>query len=126
VRDDTIELRLAHIEARLDQIAAEKPSESSAHDATALNFQNFPEIRVYKASDMWNETTALLCLGISSQFPTGTVVAQTGKLELPPLQEVLGVLEKRFDSYGRYMHLFNKASFLKMTVDWYSENKKRN
>ncbi|KAM5381561.1 hypothetical protein ACJA88_004636 [Fusarium oxysporum] len=121
-RDDTIESRLAHIEARLDHIAAEKPSGSSPHDATALNFQNFPEIRVYKASDMWNEATTLPCLGISPQFPTGAMLAQTGKLELPPLQEVMGVLERYFDSYRRYMPLFDKGSFMKMTVDWYSED----
>ncbi|KAF5646402.1 dehydrogenase s [Fusarium tjaetaba] len=122
MRDDALESRLAHIEARLDQIAAEKPSGSSPHNATALNFQNFPEIRVYKASDMWNQATTLPCLGISPQFPTGAMLAQTGKLELPPLQEVLGVLERYFDSYGRYMPLFEKGSFIEMTVDWYSED----
>ncbi|KAF5596434.1 transcriptional activator Mut3p [Fusarium subglutinans] len=120
-RDDTIESRLAHIEARLNQIAAEKPAEGSPHDVTALNFQNFPEIRVYKASDMWNEATTLPCLGISPQFPTGSVLAQTGKRELPPLQEVTAVLERHFESYGRYMPLFDKGCFMKMTVDWYSE-----
>lgn len=50
------------------------------------------------------------------------MLAQTGKLELPPLQDVMGVLERYFDSYGRYMPLFDKRSFMKMTVDWYSEN----
>ncbi|SCN99274.1 related to transcriptional activator Mut3p [Fusarium fujikuroi] len=124
-RDDTIESRLTHIEARLDQIAAEKPSGSASHNATTLNFQNFPEIRVYKASDMWNEATTLPCLGISPQFPTGAILAQTGKLELPPLQEVMGVLERYFDSYGCYMPLFDKGSFMKMTVDWYSENERK-
>ncbi|KAF5717075.1 Mut3p-like transcriptional activator [Fusarium globosum] len=125
MRDDTIESRLAHIEERLDQIAAEKPCGSSSQNETALNFQNFPEIRVYKASDMWNEATTLPCLGISPQFPTGAILAQTGKLELPPLQEVMGVLERYFDSYGCYMPLFDKGSFMKMTVDWYSENERK-
>lgn len=125
MRDDTIELRLAHVEARLNQIAAEKPRGSSSQNTTALNFQNFPEIRVYKASDMWNEATTLPCLGISPQFPTGAMLAQAGKLELPPLQEVVGVLERYFDSYGRYMPLFDKGAFMEMTVDWYSENERK-
>nr|RBR00055.1 hypothetical protein FVER53263_20752 [Fusarium verticillioides] len=124
-RDETIESRLAQIEARLSQITAEKPCDISHHDTTDLNFQNFPKIRVYKASDMWNEATTLPCLGISPQFPTGAMLAQTGKLELPPLQEVMGVLERYFDSYGRYMPLLDKVSFMKMTVDWYSENERK-
>ncbi|EWG49162.1 hypothetical protein FVEG_16422 [Fusarium verticillioides 7600] len=123
-RDETIESRLAQIEARLSQITTEKPSDISHHDATGLNIQNFPEIRVYKVSDMWNEATTLPCLGISPQFPTGAMLAQTGKLELPPLQEVMDVLERYFDSYGRYMPLFDKVSFMKMTVDWYSKNER--
>ncbi|PNP81159.1 hypothetical protein FNYG_05626 [Fusarium nygamai] len=122
---DALESRLAHIEARLDQIAAENPSGNSPQNATALNFQNFPEVRVYKASDMWNEATILPCLGISPQFPTGAMLAQTGKLELPPLQEVLCVPERYFDSYGSYTPLFDKVSFMKMTVDWYSNDERK-
>ncbi|KAF4962576.1 hypothetical protein FSARC_9354 [Fusarium sarcochroum] len=119
-RDDTIESRLAQIESRLDQMNAEKKSSSPNQDTPELNFQVFPEIRVYKASDMWNEATTLPCLGISPQLPTGAMMASTGKLELPPLQDVLDVLERYFNNYNRYVTLFYKETFMRMTIDWYS------
>ncbi|KAM0289086.1 hypothetical protein ACHAO9_006306 [Fusarium lateritium] len=116
-RDDSIKTRLANIESRLDQIGADK---TTSHDVPELNFNNFPEIKVYKALDMWNEATTLPCLGISPQFPTGSMMAHTSNLELPPLHEVLPVLERYFDHYNTYMPLFDKAIFMHMTIDWYS------
>ncbi|KAL6901051.1 fungal-specific transcription factor domain-containing protein [Trichoderma evansii] len=119
-RDDSIESRLAKIESRLDRIAADKATNSPNHDTPELNFQNFPEIVVYNALDMWNEATTLPCLGISPQFPTGAMMANTGKLELPPLDEILLVLERYFNQYNCYMPLFDKATFMRMTIEWYS------
>ncbi|KAF5555886.1 transcriptional activator Mut3p [Fusarium mexicanum] len=33
----------------------------------------------------------------------------------------MAVLERHFESYGRYMPLFDKGCFMKMTADWYLE-----
>lgn len=119
-RHGSIETRLANIESRLDQIAADKITNSLTHDAPDLNFNNFPEIKVYKASDMWNEATTLPCLGISPQLLTGVMTANNGKLELPSLHEVLPVLERYFDHYNIYVPLFDRAEFMHMAIDWYS------
>lgn len=47
-------------------------------------------------------------------------MANTGKLELLPLDKVLPVLERYFENYNRYMPLFDKAMFMRMTIEWYS------
>ncbi|RSL74091.1 hypothetical protein CEP53_000466 [Fusarium sp. AF-6] len=63
IRDSnsSVETRLASIESRLDQIIAgnasynqprQTPTASSSQTNIHLTFQSFPEIRVYKASDM--------------------------------------------------------------------------
>ncbi|KAJ4007816.1 hypothetical protein NW766_009621 [Fusarium irregulare] len=116
-QDTSVETRLAAIESRLDQIIASKTTD---HNVPELDFNNFPEIKVYKASDMWNEATTLPCLGISPQFPSGPAMANAGKLQLAPLHEILPVVEKYFDHYNTYMPLFDKTGFIQMTVDWYS------
>lgn len=116
-----IETRLANIESRLDQMTTDKAmTKLNNNTPKLLNFQNFPEIRVYKASDMWNEATTLPCLGISPQFPTATMMANTGELQLPPMDEVLPVLQRYFENYNRYLPLFDNGVFMCMTVKWYS------
>ncbi|KAF4450191.1 hypothetical protein F53441_6625 [Fusarium austroafricanum] len=74
---------------------------------------------------MWNQATTLPCLGVSPQFPAGAIMANTGKLELPAMHEVLPALERYFDHYNLYMPLFDKAVFIRMTIDWYSAHPKQ-
>lgn len=128
-RQGSIEARLAAIESRLDDIAnnpsASQPRHVAEHphanrNAPQLSFQNFPEIRVFKASDMWNTATTLPCLGISPQLPSVAMSVNTAQLELPPLVEILPALENYFENYNCYTPLFDRPAFMHMVVDWYS------
>ncbi|KAJ3530324.1 hypothetical protein NM208_g9376 [Fusarium decemcellulare] len=130
----SLETRLAGIESRLDQIIAvnishsearQSPTTSSNQNSVQLSFQNFPEIRVYKASDMWNQASTLPCLGISPQLPFGETTANTAQLELPPFAEILLALDNFFDNYNHATPLFDRATFMHMVVDWYSSSSKR-
>ncbi|KAL2692553.1 hypothetical protein Neosp_002963 [[Neocosmospora] mangrovei] len=130
----SIETRLASIESRLDQIIAgnashnqaqQTPATSSSQTSVQLTFQNFPEIRVYRASDMWNEASTLPCLGISPQLPFGEMTANLSQLELPPLVEILPALDNFFSNYNRVVPLFDRATFMHMVIDWYSPSSKR-
>ncbi|KAM0429229.1 hypothetical protein ACHAPT_006443 [Fusarium lateritium] len=130
----SVETRLASIESRLDQIAAGQASFAQARQTPAtppprqnnvqLSFQDLPEIRVYKASDMWNQASTLPCLGISPQLPSGATV-NTAQLELPPLVEILPALDNYFDNYNRVTPLFDRTTFMHMVVDSYSSPSKR-
>ncbi|KFH46096.1 putative transcriptional regulatory protein-like protein [Hapsidospora chrysogenum ATCC 11550] len=90
-----------------------------------LSFQNFPEIRVYKASDMWNQGSTLPCLGISPQLPAGPVMTNTAQHELPPLVEILPELDNYFENYNCFIPLFDRATFMHMVIDWYSSPAKK-
>ncbi|KAL6359948.1 hypothetical protein LRP88_05644 [Fusarium phalaenopsidis] len=133
-RNSSVETRLASIESRLDQIIAgnasynqarQTPATSSSQTNVQLTFQNFPEIRVYKASDMWNEASTLPCLGISPQLPFGEMTANVSQLELPPLVGILPALDNFFTNYNRVVPLFDRATFMHMVIDWYSPSSKR-
>ncbi|KAH7152592.1 fungal-specific transcription factor domain-containing protein, partial [Dactylonectria macrodidyma] len=134
-RDNLFEARLANIESRLDQIVADKTSSGQPQEVAAvppldqnnrqLSFQNFPEIRVYKASDMWNQGSTLPCLGISPQLPSGAMMMNTALLELPPLAEILPALDNYFENHNRFMPLFDRATFMHMVIDWYSSPTKK-
>ncbi|RSL98266.1 hypothetical protein CEP52_010423 [Fusarium oligoseptatum] len=131
--NSSVETRLASIELRLDQIIAGNASYNQTRQTTTssnqtnvhLTFQNFPEIRVYKASDMWNEASTLPCLGISPQLPFGEMTMNVSQLELPPLVEILPALDNFFNNYNRVIPLFDRASFMHMVIDFYSPSSKR-
>ncbi|KAM5349476.1 hypothetical protein ACJ41O_005981 [Fusarium nematophilum] len=131
----SIEARLASIESRLDQIVADKTSSGQPRQVAAishpsqnnsqLNFQDLPEIRVYKASDMWNRASTLPCLGISPQLPSGAMMVNTAQLELPELVDILPALGNYFENYNRYIPLFDREAFMHMVINWYSSLSKR-
>ncbi|KAJ4229171.1 hypothetical protein NW759_003893 [Fusarium solani] len=133
--DHLFEARLASIESQLDQIAADKISSGRPRQVATisppplnnrqLSFQNFPEIRVYKASDMWNQGSTLPCLGISPQLPSGAMMMNTAQLELPPLVEILPELDNYFENYNCFIPLFDRATFMHMVIDWYSSPAKK-
>ncbi|RSM05394.1 hypothetical protein CDV31_009632 [Fusarium ambrosium] len=134
ISNSSVETRLASIESRLDQIVARNASYNQTRQTTTtssnqtnvhLTFQNFPEIRVYKASDMWNEASTLPCLGISPQLPFGEMTMNVSQLELPPLVEILPALDNFFNNYNRVIPLFDRASFMHMVIDFYSPSSKR-
>lgn len=47
-------------------------------------------------------------------------MADKGELKLPPMDEVLPVLQRYFQNYNRYVPLFGNGAFRRMTVNWYS------
>lgn len=111
--NESIEARLASIESRLDQMATNR-------DVSQLNFHNFPEIRVYKAVDMWNQASTLPCPGISPQLPRRAGMINTAQLELPGFEDISPALDNYFEHYNQYVPLFDRNSFIYMVNEWYA------
>lgn len=44
----------------------------------------------------------------------------TGRLELPPLPELLPAIDNYFDNYNRYIPLFDQLAFMRMVLEWHS------
>ncbi|KAI1296962.1 fungal-specific transcription factor domain-containing protein [Xylaria venustula] len=133
--EDAVASRLAHIESQLDQLIADRTNtEKSCRTASSLSsspsmdkpgFGDLPTPQVYTALDMWNQEPTPPCLGLSVPFPPGNTPMTMGPLELPPLSQLLPVVDNYFNNYNRFIPLFDRISFERMILDWHSSTAKQ-
>ncbi|KAI0968433.1 fungal-specific transcription factor domain-containing protein [Xylaria arbuscula] len=133
--EDAIGSRLAHIEEQLEQLIADRTNTEKSGQTASLpstsrsidkpGFGDLPAAQVYRASDMWNQEPTPPCLGLSIPFPTGTTTTSMGPLELPPLSQLLPVVDNYFNNYNRFIPLFDRTSFERMILDWHSSTAKQ-
>ncbi|KAI0543216.1 fungal-specific transcription factor domain-containing protein [Xylaria digitata] len=118
-REDTIGSRLAHIELQLEQLIADKISTNYSAQVVSLPSLD-RSMDVYTATDIWNPGPTPPCPRLCAPLTTGTIMIKTGQLELPPLSLLLPVVDNYFNSYNRFIPLFDQASFMRMILDWHS------
>lgn len=79
--------------------------------------------RTYVASDMWNKHSGLPCLKLALPPPLADAVdvaMPSGRLDLPPLQELLPAIDNYFNNYNRHLPLFDQLAFMRMVLEWHS------
>ncbi|KAF5026706.1 hypothetical protein F66182_1195 [Fusarium sp. NRRL 66182] len=63
--------------------------------------------------------------GSSTQSAPQTVTAAIDQMELPPMSEVLPVVDNYFRSFNAIIPLFDETAFMRMLLDWFSLPNKR-
>lgn len=132
-----MEARLANIESHLAQLATAQPSaveslsqevHQTTHASTSnLGATNCPESWGTSPVNMWNDAVPAnpSCIGFSLQSTQGDLMNTKRQPELPPLPELLPIVDNYFQNYNRLTPLFDEPTFMRMLLDWYSFPSKR-
>ncbi|KAK7213040.1 hypothetical protein V2G26_020218 [Clonostachys chloroleuca] len=126
----SLESRLSNIESQLAQLVANSEAAhatlqqrvapvSSGHH---VRFSDLPEVSSYQSPDMWHETSSMPCMSIARNISanSGIPTATCGQLDLPPLTELLPVVDNYFNAYNRHTPLFDQPNFMRMILEIYS------
>ncbi|KAI0881641.1 uncharacterized protein GGS22DRAFT_171507 [Annulohypoxylon maeteangense] len=103
VSGDSLEARLARIEAKLDRLGGPGPS------TTADQLLDSESCRV-------EESTASPTAGPSSSCAP----VHRGDYHIPPLTEILPIIEDYFNNFNPALPLFHQSHFMHMLYDFYS------
>ncbi|CAG9942304.1 unnamed protein product [Clonostachys rosea f. rosea IK726] len=71
---------------------------------------------------MWHESSSMPCMSIAKNIcaTSGISTATCGQLDLPPLTELLPVVDNYFNAYNRHTPLFDQPNFMRMILEIYS------
>ncbi|KAH6886324.1 fungal-specific transcription factor domain-containing protein [Thelonectria olida] len=115
-RVDALEARLVNIEALLGQMAA-RIHETATSQHRETNAARDVSMQACMSDEVAPTPTC--------PANTSTAVQPTENLELPPLPEVLPLVDKYFKSYNHFNPLFDEPSFMRMLLNLYSSPSKR-
>ncbi|KAI1646270.1 fungal-specific transcription factor domain-containing protein [Daldinia loculata] len=107
VDGDSLEARLARIEAKLDRIG--DPNVATIVDQGSGNTSNQAV------------GSAISSVDISSGASSPCLLERHGEHCLPPLTEILPVIEDYFRDFNTALPLFHQQHFMQMLLDFYSE-----
>ncbi|KAI1499885.1 fungal-specific transcription factor domain-containing protein [Biscogniauxia marginata] len=114
-RADSVEVRLARIEAKLDSL---RDSTQSQGTTPSQLFQSDQAALRNEAAVSLDETLSQLGTPPSWAYPGRNY----DELGVPPLTEVLPVVESYFRDYNPAVPLFHQPSFMRMLNDYYSQS----
>ncbi|KAJ4218517.1 hypothetical protein NW759_008411 [Fusarium solani] len=117
-----LEERLAGIEALLSVLTGTKSSTSASVPAARYPDVSLDDIDISTPADGL-ATDASPTLFEPDQWPMPLTTHH--HLELPPLSEILPVVDNYFKKYNRLMPLFDEPTFMRMLLDWHSSPNKR-
>ncbi|KAH7243072.1 fungal-specific transcription factor domain-containing protein [Fusarium solani] len=121
-RMQALEERLAGIEALLSVLTGTKSSTSASVPAARYPDVSLDDIDISTPADGL-ATDASPTLFEPDQWPMP--LTMHNHLELPPLSEILPVVDNYFKKYNRLMPLFDEPTFMRMLLDWHSSPNKR-
>ncbi|KAK1635349.1 fungal-specific transcription factor [Colletotrichum phormii] len=91
------------------------PAPASVQPATITDTIELPLDNAGDSTDSTEFINAFSC----SESPSEWVV-ETEKPKLPPLEEIMPVIDEFFNRYNSIMPLFDQPTFMRMLSDWYS------
>ncbi|KAI1468023.1 fungal-specific transcription factor domain-containing protein [Daldinia caldariorum] len=107
--NDSLEARLARIEAKLDRIS--DPSVITKTDQVSSN----------SSSQGQAVESVILSVDTPLKTPTPRVLESHGEYCLPPLTEILPVIDDYFRDFNSALPLFHQQHFMQMVLEFYSE-----
>lgn len=121
-----LEERLAGIEALLSVLTGTRSSTSASVPAAKYPDDSLDEVDISapahgQASP--SQTDASPTLFQPVLWPTP--LAAQPHLELPPLSDILPVVDNYFKKYNRLIPLFDETAFMRMLLDWQSSRNRR-
>ncbi|RMJ08889.1 hypothetical protein CDV36_011510 [Fusarium kuroshium] len=122
-RMQALEERLAGIEALLSVLTGTKSSTSASLPTARYPDVSLDDIDISADCPASTMTSASPALFEPAQWPMP--LAMHNHLELPPLAEILPVVDNYFKKYNRLMPLFDENTFMRMLLDWHSSPNNR-
>ncbi|KAI1657221.1 fungal-specific transcription factor domain-containing protein [Daldinia decipiens] len=111
VDDDSLETRLARIEAKLDRIG-----DRDAATIVDRGSSNTSSQAVGPAI-----SSIISSIDLSSGTSSSCLLERHGERCLPPLTEILPIIEDYFRDFNTALPLFHQQHFMQMLLDFYSE-----
>ncbi|VUC37382.1 unnamed protein product [Clonostachys rosea] len=71
---------------------------------------------------MWHDSSSMPCMGLAKKISatSSESTAMCGQSDLPPLTELLPVVDNYFNAYNRHTPLFDQPDFMRMILEIYS------
>ncbi|KAM0279205.1 hypothetical protein ACHAQH_004750 [Verticillium albo-atrum] len=138
-RESELEARLALIENQLKEVLDATTSQhgkshppAQAHQHPAVAFSPSQVFETPSPEPQWlsnvvaavGQSPVLLASGSDTTTPSDWIV-QPEPMPLPPLEEVLPLVEVYFTRFNVVMPIFHQANFMNMLSEWYSASMQR-